>query len=91
MKDVQVKNIFVGNLACEATEAEVRVLFEPYGAIRRVSIVRDRKSGLSKGFGFVEMKQESDGARAITQLNGTETNGQVLDVHPARPRIHQVQ
>jgi cold-inducible RNA-binding protein len=86
-----VKNIFVGNLAFGATEAEIRSLFEPYGAIKRVSIIRDRESGQSKGFGFVEMRQESDGERAITQLNGKETNGQVLDVHPARPRVHQGQ
>lgn len=84
-----MKNIFVGNLAFGATEAEIRSWFEPYGAIKRVSIIRHRHSGESKGFGFVEMRAESDGARAITQLNGRETDGRALDVHPARPRIHE--
>lgn len=83
-----MKNIFVGNLAFGITEAEIRAWFAPYGAIRRVSIVRDRKSGEPKGFGFVEMKADSDGARAIEQLNGRESDGRALDVHPARARIH---
>ena len=83
-----MKNIFVGNLATEATEAEIRSLFEPYGAIRRVSLVRDRESGQSKGFGFVQMRLDSDGDRAITELNGRDAGGRLLDVHPARPRIH---
>lgn len=84
-----MKNIFVGNLAFGATEAEIRSWFEPYGAIKRVSIVRDRKSGESKGFGFVEMRADSEGARAIRQLNGRETDGRALDIRPARPRIHE--
>jgi RNA recognition motif-containing protein len=83
----QVKNIRVGNLAVEATESEIRSLFEPYGAIKRVTIVRDRESGQPKGFGFVEMKLDSEGDRAITQLNGKETDGRALDVRAARPRI----
>jgi cold-inducible RNA-binding protein len=84
-----MKNIFVGNLAGEATEAEIRSLFEPYGAIRRVNLIRDRKSGEFKGFGFVEMRLDAEGERAITQLNGKETNGRALDVHAARPRMHE--
>jgi len=85
-----VKNIFVGNLAFEATESDIRSWFEPYGAIRRVTIVHDRESGQPKGFGFVEMRLDSDGDRAITQLNGKETDGRTLDVHAARPRVHQI-
>ncbi|HUA87313.1 MAG TPA: RNA-binding protein [Bryobacteraceae bacterium] len=84
-----MKNIFVGNLDFEATETELRSLFEPYGAIKRISIVRHRDSGQSKGFGFVEMRMDADGDRAITQLNGRETSGRALDVHAARERIHQ--
>lgn len=84
-----MKNIFVGNLAFGATEAGIRSLFEPYGAVKRVSIIRDRASGESKGFGFVEMRLDEDGARAITQLNGKEAGGRTLDVRAGRPRIHQ--
>jgi RNA recognition motif-containing protein len=85
-----VKNIFVGNLAFEATESEVRSLFEPYGAVERVTIVHDRESGQPKGFGFVEMRLDSEGDSAIAQLNGKETGGQALDVHAARPRIQSI-
>lgn len=84
-----MKNIFVGNLDFAATETELRSLFEAYGAVKRVSIVRDRESGQSKGFGFIEMRIDADGDRAVTQLNGRETSGRALDVHAARERIHQ--
>jgi RNA recognition motif-containing protein len=84
-----VKNIFVGNLEPGATEAALRSLFESYGAVKRVSLIRDRESGQPKGFGFVEMKLEVDGDRAITELNGREADGKLLDVHAARPRIHR--
>ena len=72
-----MKNIFVGNLAFDATETEIRSLFEPYAAIKRVSLVRHRESGQSKGFGFVEMRLDEDGDRAIMQLNGKENDGRV--------------
>lgn len=85
-----MKNIFVGNLAVEATESQIRAWFEPYGTVKRVTIIHDRESGQPKGFGFVEMSRDSEGDRAITELNGKETDGGALDVHPARPRIHQV-
>jgi len=85
-----VKIIFVGNLALKATEFEIRSLFEPYGKVRRVTIVHDRESGQPKGFGFVEMSLDSEGDHAITQLNGKETDGRALDVHAARPRVHQI-
>lgn len=85
-----MKNIFIGNLAVEATESEVRSLFEPYGAVDRVTIVHDRESGAPKGFGFVEMRLDSEGDSAIAKLNGRETGGRALDVHAARPRIHSI-
>lgn len=85
-----MKNIFVGNLAFEATESEIRSLFEPYGAVDRVTIVHDRESGQPKGFGFVEMRLDSEGDHAIAQLNGKDTGGRALDVRAARPRIHVI-
>jgi len=60
-----MKNIFVGNLSFGATEQSVRTLFEAHGAVDRVNIVTDRDSGQPRGFGFVEMSNDSEGDRAI--------------------------
>jgi cold-inducible RNA-binding protein len=81
-----MKNIFVGNLSFGATEEKVRSLFEPFGAIDRVSIVTDRDTGQARGFGFVEMSNNAEGDRAIAALNGTELDGRALNVNEARPK-----
>ena len=81
-----MKNIFVGNLSFGATEASVRSLFEAYGAIDRVSIVTDRDTGQARGFGFVEMSNNSEGDRAIAELNGRDLDGRALNVNEARPK-----
>ena len=81
-----MKNIFVGNLSFGATEQAIRSLFETYGTVERVSIVTDRDSGQSRGFGFVEMTNDSEGDKAIAALNGRELNGRSLNVNEARPR-----
>ena len=81
-----MKNIFVGNLSFEATENTVRSLFESYGTVDRVSIVTDRDSGQPRGFGFVEMANNSEGDSAINALNGTELNGRTLNINEARPK-----
>src|SRR5438067_309271 len=81
-----MKNIFVGNLSFGATEAAVRALFEPYGAIERVSIVTDRDTGQARGFGFVEMSVNAEADRAIAALNGHELGGRALNVNEARPK-----
>jgi len=81
-----MKNIFVGNLTFGATEDAVRSMFEAYGPVDRVSIVTDRDTGRSKGFGFVEMPNDSEGDTAINALNGRELDGRNLTINAARPK-----
>jgi cold-inducible RNA-binding protein len=79
-------NIFVGNLSFGATEDTVRALFETHGAVSRVSIVTDRDTGRSRGFGFVEMNDAGEAESAIAALNGREVDGRKLTVNEARPK-----
>ncbi len=81
-----MKNIFVGNLSFGTTEDAVRSLFEAYGTIDRVSIVTDRETGQARGFGFVEMSNNTEGDRAIAELNGRELDGRAINVNEARPK-----
>lgn len=81
-----MKNIFVGSLDFSATESAIRSLFEPYGAVDRVSVVTDRDTGRSSGFAFVEMSNSAQADQAITALNGTELSGRSLNVNEARPK-----
>lgn len=81
-----MKNIFVGNLDFNATEASIRSLFEPYGAIDRVNLVTDRDTGRSRGFAFVEMSDASQADQAIQALNGYQLDGRALNVNEARPK-----
>jgi|SRR2546426_3227346 len=77
--------IFVGNLSFGATEDAVRSLFETHGPVERVSIVTDRDTGRSRGFGFVEMG-DAEGQKAISSLSGRELDGRALTVNEARPK-----
>ncbi len=81
-----MKNIFVGNLDFNTTEDELRQLFEAYGQVDRVSILTDRETGRSRGFGFVEMASNEDGEKAIAALNGSQMGGRTLNVNEARPK-----
>jgi RNA recognition motif-containing protein len=81
-----VKSIYVGNLDFGATEDSVRALFEPFGAVDRVNIIKDRDTGQSRGFAFVEMADGADADRAIAALNGSNFSGRRLTVNEARPR-----
>lgn len=81
-----MKNIFVGNLSFSTTEDTLRSVFEPYGAVDRVSIVTDRDSGQPRGFAFVEMSVDSEGNSAISALNGKDIDGRSLNVNEARPK-----
>ena len=81
-----MKNIFVGNLSFNTGEDELRQLFEPYGQVDRVSIMTDRETGRSRGFGFVEMSNEEEGEKAIAALNGQQVGGRKLNVNEARPK-----
>jgi len=77
--------IYVGNLSYDVTEEELRQLFTPLGQVASVSIVKDKYSGQSKGFAFVEMPSVSEGQAAITALNGKPLKDRTLTVNPARP------
>jgi len=79
-------NIYVGNLAYGVTEDELRSAFEQYGAVERASVITDRMTGRSKGFGFVEMGNEAEARAAITKLNETELKGRNIVVNEARPQ-----
>ena len=81
-----MKNIYVGNLSFDATEDQVRSLFEAYGAVEKVSIITDRDSGQSRGFAFVEMPDDEAATKAMEGLNGTNLGGRNLTVNEARPK-----
>lgn len=84
-----MKNIFVGNLNFNTGEDELRQMFEQYGQVDRVSIMTDRDTGRSRGFGFVEMTNAEDGEKAIAALNGTQMGGRTLNVNEARPKAER--
>jgi RNA recognition motif-containing protein len=80
------KKMFVGNLSFQTTESDIREAFEQFGTVESVSIITDRDTGRSKGFGFVEMS-EDDANKAIAKLNGAELGGRTLTVNEARPMV----
>jgi RNA recognition motif-containing protein len=79
-------NIYVGNLAFQTSEDEIRQVFEAHGEVSSVNIIRDKFSGDSRGFGFVEMPSDDEAQAAIAGLNGTDFGGRSLNVNQARPR-----
>ena len=84
-----MKNIFVGNLSFNTNEDELRQAFEAYGQVDRVSIMTDRDTGRSRGFGFVEMNSSEDGEKAIAALNGSQLSGRTINVNEARPKTER--
>jgi RNA recognition motif-containing protein len=79
-------NIYIGNLSREVTEDELRKAFEAFGQVTTVNIIKDRYSGESRGFGFVEMPTKTEAQAAINGLNGTSLKERTLSVSEARPR-----
>jgi RNA recognition motif-containing protein len=79
-------NIYVGNLSRTTTEEALRQAFETHGSVTKVNIITDRYSGDSRGFGFVEMPEQSEAEAAIAALNGQELDGWSLKVNVAKPR-----
>ena len=79
-------NIYVGNLSFDTTDAELRAAFEAHGEVATASVVMDRETGRSRGFGFVEMPSDQQGNAAIQALDGTDLQGRSLKVNQARPR-----
>lgn len=84
-------NLYVGNLAYTVTEADLRAAFEAFGTVDRANVITDRDSGRSKGFGFVEMPNNSEADAAIKALNDTALNGRNIKVNEARPRENRPQ
>jgi cold-inducible RNA-binding protein len=84
-----VTNIFVGNLSFDTTDSDLYTTFGAYGEVGRASVVRDRDSGQSRGFGFVEMNNSGEATQAMSALNGQELHGRTLNVNEARPREAQ--
>ncbi len=78
--------LYVGNLPYTATETELTTLFSKAGTVKSVTLITDRETGRSKGFGFVEMENDADAQKAISMLNGTELGNRSLTVNIARPR-----
>jgi len=79
-------NIYVGNLSRDTSENDLKQTFEAFGQIESVSLVKDKFSGESRGFGFVEMASKDEAQAAIDSLNGKSLKGQNLNVNEARPR-----
>jgi RNA recognition motif-containing protein len=79
-------NIYVGNLSHDAAEDDLRQAFEAFGEVSSINIIRDKFSGESRGFGFVEMPTKSEADAAIAGLNGQDLKGRAVNVNEARPR-----
>jgi cold-inducible RNA-binding protein len=84
--EIQMTNIFVGNLSFQTTDVDLEATFSPFGTVERASVVRDRDTGQSRGFGFIEMTDRNEATKAINSLNGQELNGRAINVNEARPR-----
>jgi len=79
-------NIYVGNLSNQATEDDLRQAFEGFGQVESVNIIKDRFSGESRGFGFVEMPSKDEAQKAIEEMNGKDLMGRAVNVNEARPK-----
>ena len=86
-----MKNLYVGNLPHSTTEADLRNIFEAHGAIEKITLVTDRDTGRSRGFGFVEMTNASEADKAIAALNGTDLGGRTLTINEAKPKVRASQ
>jgi RNA recognition motif-containing protein len=78
--------LYVGNLAFQTTSEELQTMFAQAGTVESVSLIEDRETGRSRGFGFVEMSTKEEGVAAIEKFNGTDLGGRALNVNEAKPR-----
>ncbi len=78
--------LYVGNLAFTTSSDELQTMFAQVGTVESVSLIEDRETGRSRGFGFIEMSTKEEGAAAISQFNGKELGGRALTVNEAKPR-----
>ena len=84
-----MNNIFVGNLSLDASEQDIRCIFEKHGTVERFRIMTDRQTGKPRGFAFVEMTDDGDAEKAIVAVNGIELNGRAMNVSAARPQLYR--
>jgi RNA recognition motif-containing protein len=84
-------NIYVGNLPHATTESELREAFEEYGAVSSAAVIKDKFTGDSRGFGFVEMANDAEAQNALQGLNGQDLGGRTLKVNEARAREQRSQ
>lgn len=80
------KKLFVGSLPWAVNDDSLKAAFTPYGSVVSAKVVTDRRTGRSKGFGFVEMESDSEASAAIEALNGSELNGRNIVVNEAKPK-----
>jgi cold-inducible RNA-binding protein len=85
-KKIMSMKLYVGNLAFQTSSEELQTLFAQAGTVESVSLIEDRETGRSRGFGFVEMSTKEEGAAAIQQFNGKDLGGRALNVNEAKPR-----
>ena len=78
--------LYVGNLAFETTSNDLQTMFAQAGTVENVSLIEDRETGRSRGFGFVEMSTKEEGDAAVAQFNGKDVDGRTLKVNEAKPR-----
>ncbi len=81
-----MKKLFVGNMSFQTTESELRSIFEPYGEITSINVITDRDTGRPRGFAFVELGNDGEAAKAITELDGKDVGGRALKVNEANPK-----
>ncbi|HXY79703.1 MAG TPA: RNA-binding protein [Candidatus Bathyarchaeia archaeon] len=86
-----MKNLFVGNLSFQATESDLRAMFQPFGQITRIHMATDRDTGRARGFAFVEMSNDDEAKKAIAALDGKELGGRNIKVNEARPRAERTE
>jgi RNA recognition motif-containing protein len=78
--------LYVGNLAFETSSSDLQTMFAQAGTVESVSLIEDRETGRSRGFGFVEMSTKEEGDAAVAQFNGKDVDGRTLKVNEAKPR-----
>lgn len=79
-------NIYVGNLAYKVSDNDLKNAFEEFGEVNSAKVITDRQTGRSKGFGFVEMENDSEAQKAIDELDGAELDGRTIKVNKAKPK-----
>jgi RNA recognition motif-containing protein len=89
-KKLMSMKLYVGNLSFDTSKNELQTLFAQTGTVESVSVIEDRETGRSRGYGFIEMSTKEEGAAAIEKLNGQELGGRFLKVNEAKPRERRV-